>query len=252
MLNAYPALSMGYATYGGFNRNQTPVRTDNTQNELVVTRKRKPKYRRRTTFKQRLLRNIPAKHFITNDSQTTKAPMTHNTIYTCNLTAGIVQGTSDQTRLGDAVYLAAVKINALYTSPSATSSSCQLRLIVGWGQPEYNLSATFGSGLALTEIFQTGTGGNWTNTAIVNPKAFTVLDDRLITVNNNIASVSEIQEAIYTVQIDSDFNYKANASLYGKTRNLYFVAIACISGGTPGTTNAGQINASTDLIFKDQ
>lgn len=227
------------------------IKTDNTVNQTVISRRPKYKPRKRISFKQRLLRNVSAKHCNTNDSQTVKAPMTHNTIYTCNLTANVLNSTSDSGRIGDSIHVMALKVNALFTSPASTSSSCQLRLLVGWSPAEFNLPATFGSGLGLTDIFEPGTGTNWTNTAIVSPKAFTVLDDRMITVNNNIASVSEIQELVYSVQIDSEFVYKTLSGIYGKKRNLYLVAIACISGGTPGSTAAGQLNASTDLIFKD-
>lgn len=247
-----PMAAAGYATYSSFKSNAPSyAKTDNVTNQTVITRRPKYRPRKRITFKQRLLRNASAKHCNTNDSQTVKVGMTHNTIYTCNLTSNILNSTSDSGRIGDSVHLMAVKINGLFTSPAATSASCQLRLLVGWSPAEYNLAATFGSGLGLTEIFEAGTGANWTNTGIVNPKAFTVLDDRIITVNNNITAISEIQELIYSVQIDSEMVYKSLSGIYGKKRNLYLVAIACISGGTPGTTNAGQINLSSDLIFKD-
>ena len=215
------APGMGYATYASFAPgSKGNVVAASAQPATVVTHRRKSKFGRRTSFKQRLLRNLPAKHFMTNDSQTTQAPMTHNTIYTCNLTSPIIQGSGDNQRIGDTIHLLATKINCLYTSPAATSASCQLRLIVGWSQAEFNLGATFGSGLGMSDLFQVSTGTNWTNTAIINPKAFTVLDDRMVTVNNNISSVSEIQSLTYTVQADAEFPYRAAASLYGKTRNL--------------------------------
>lgn len=215
-----------------------------------VTSKRRRRGGRYQTFKKRLYDSTPAKHVLTSDNQTLVVGATHNTIYTCNLTANIVQGTGDNQRIGDSVELMSVKLNGLLSTNAAITTSCQYRIIVGWSGEEYNLPATFGAGLTSAELFQGATGAAWKNTGIINPKAFTVLDDRIVTLNNSLNLVSEIQEFAYTVPINSTFPYQAAGSVFGKTRSLYVVFIACTLNGVPGVTSAGSISLSTDMIFK--
>lgn len=205
----------------------------------------------RSGFKTKMLANTPAKHATTDDNQTGVVGGTHNTIYTCNITAGVAAGTADDSRVGDTIQLSALKLNGLLSSNGSSTSSCQFRVIVGWSGEEYNLPNTLAStGLAATELFETGTGATWRNTGIINPKAFTVLDDRIFSLNNSIANVSDITEFAYTVPCSTSFPYQANGSVFGKTRNLYVIWIPCILNGASGLTNAGNIALSTDLIFK--
>lgn len=212
----------------------------------------KPRYRRgtRSSFKTKMLASTPAKHYMTNDNQTAVVGALHNTLYTCNLTSAIVTGSADNQRIGDAVQLLSLKLNGLLSSNAATNQACQFRLIIGWSGEEFSLPNTFASGLGNTQVFQAGTGTAWQNTAIVNPKAFTVIDDRVITLNNSITGVADVQEIAYTVPCNTAFFYQSAASTLGKTRNLYAVFIACTLNGVTGVTNAGSIALSTDLIFK--
>lgn len=225
---------------------------NNGSNTITLTSKRKkPRFGKRNSFKQKLLKNLVAKHKVTDDTQTQKINATQNTIYTCNLTAGIVQGTQDDQRIGDSIHLAAVKVAAQIISASATTQPTQFRVIIGYSGEEYNLPNTLGAGLTNTEIFQTGTGTNSIVNGIINPKAFTVLDDRIVTINNIVLNQNEFQQESYTVQCDSPFPYQSKGSVFGKTRNLYLVVMANINAGVNGTTVAGTFNICTDLIFKD-
>lgn len=240
--NIYP----NYAKTSGY------MKQDNTTGLTVVTHKRKKKSRfgKRNSFKQKVLRNIPAKHKTTNDNQTFAA-LTHNTINTCNITAAVTRGTADEQRIGDTMRLLALKLSYSIQSPAATSQSISVRVIVGYSGEEYNLPNTFGSGLGTSELFLPSTGGTWGINGIINPKAFTVLDDRIITINDLIVNNVEIQDQVYTVPCETYFPYQSVGGVFGKNRNLYVVAIGCIVGGVTGTTPAGNLYMCTDLIFKD-
>lgn len=240
--------------YGGYNsyRGRTTRNASYTggPSYTTVSKRRRVKTGKYSSFRTRLLGNADAKHVTTNDTQTTVAG-THNTIYTCNITANVIQGTSDAQRSGDTITTCALKLNGLVNSNAVSTASVQWRIIVGWSGEEYNLPATFSAaGLTQAELFEVGTGGNWRNTGIINPKGFTVLDDRIITLNNSINGVADISEFAYTVPCSAKFPYQTVASVFGKTRNLYVVAIPCILGGATGVTVAGNITLSTDLIFK--
>lgn len=243
-----PALAVGYGAYSAYaaRRSTKPV----YRSSQSYTRYSKPRNRRglRYGFKAKMLSNTPAKHVMTNDNQTNIVGGVHNTIYTCNLTAGIVAGTGDNQRVGDAVQLLSLKINALISSNAAVTASCQWRVLIGWSGEELNVPAQLSAaGLTASQIFHAGTGGAWQNTAIVNPKAFTVLDDRVYTLNNSITAVSDIQEIAYTIPCNTSFPYQSAGSVFGKNRNLYLVVIPCILGATG---NTGSIALSSDLIFK--
>lgn len=243
----YKAAAAGYAAYGS---RATKPTYRSSRSYTRTTNKRRRRYGTRSSFKTKMLAASPAKHYMTNDNQTGIIGGLHNTIYTCNLTAGIVTGSADNQRVGDSLQLLSLKINGLLSSNPASTSSCQWRIIIGWSGEEYNLPNTLGSGLGNTQIFQSGTGTSWQNTAIVNPKAFTVLDDRIFTLNNSITGVADIQELAYTIPCNTAFFYQSAASALGKTRNLYLVVIPCILNGSTGVTACGALALSSDLVFK--
>jgi len=242
--------AVAYGAYSAYPRKQSQVYTG--WNSTVRLRSKRRRYGgTRSGFKTKMLANTPAKHATTDDNQTAVVGGTHNTMYTCNITAGVAAGTADDSRVGDTIQVAAIKLNGLLSTNPLSTASCQYRIIVGWSGEEYNLPNTLSAaGLTAAEVFETGTGGVWRNTGIINPKAFTVLDDRIYTLNNSISMVSDIQEFAYTVPCSTSFPYQANGSVFGKTRNLYVVFIPCILNGTTGATIAGSIALSTDLIFK--
>lgn len=248
----YGAAKMGAAAYGaytGYRRNRQQQAYSN-KSTFTRVQSRRPKTGKYSTFKTKLYANQPAKHLWTADSATAIIGMTHNTIYTCNITANLVQGVASSQRIGDSAQLMSLKLNGVLSTNAALTSACQYRIIVGWSGEEYGLANTFGSGLTSAELFHGTTGIAWKNTGIINAKAFTVLDDRIITLNNSISLVSEVSEIAFTVPLNTAFPYQAAASQFGKTRNLYVVVIGCVLNGNPGTTPAGSLSLSTDLIFK--
>lgn len=251
-----PYFRAGAAAYGAYtNSRRGPSTaygaTQNSTYTAVRTRRRRRIGGKYQSFKTKLMASTPAKHVMTGDSSTSVVGGTHNTMYTCNLTAGIVAGTGDNQRVGDAVQLLSLKINALISTNAALTAAGMYRVIVGWSGEEYNLpNQLSAAGLVSSEVFQATTGAAWRNTSIVNPKAFTVLDDRIWSLNNSIANVAEIQEISYTVPCSTNFSFQAAGSALGKTRNLYLIFIPCIFGGAAGTTVAGNIALSTDLVYK--
>jgi len=199
----------------------------------------------RTSFKKMVAATLPSKQFT---SQLTRA-FTHNTIFTANMTAGITQGDLNSSRTGDSITLSSLKLMGSYFS-DAVGGAYTFRILVGYSGEEY-ASTTFASGLGATEIFLPNTTTTFSTLGVVNPKAFTVLSDQTVDLNSQIAAVVDVHTFSVNVNLkQSEFVYQASGSAFGKSKNLYVVVLACVGGGTSGTTDAGDLILSCDLIYK--
>lgn len=206
-----------------------------------------------SVVKKTILAMAATKRHEQNDSALAQV-MTQNNIYSNNITSKLIFGTADNQRIGDEVYLTGIRVKGNYIS-AAAQNGYQCRIIVGWSGEEYN-PTTFGSsgastGLIAAEVFLPLTGGQYQTSAIINPKAFTVLYDRTLTINSNLEIVSEFQPFDFYVPLSKKFQYQAGGSIYGKTKNLYIVCTSSAIGGTPLTTNSGTVNVCTSLSYKN-
>lgn len=238
-------LAAANAVIGAMGRStaqRTQFRGGGSQTSIVEQRKRKRV--RRHSFKSKIMAAQPAKHH----TYTADQAMTHNTIYTTSPTQGVVQGTTNSTRDGDSIYLAALKGRFHYAS-ATTSNAYVGRIIVGYSGEEYATASDFTSGLGASELFLPGTFGISIN-GIVNPKTFTVLYDETIDVNSQVSAVRDVASGAFTIQLDTQFPYQASGSTFGKIRNLYVVVMSAVMDGATGTTASGDISCALDLIFK--
>lgn len=234
----------GISTYK--NRYMAPATTATVRgynNRYAVGPRRKAG--KRQSFATKVRSIAPYKHNTLSDSTNTSA-MTHNTVYTTNLTSKIAQGDDNTARDGDAVFLTNAKIRGAYHSP-ATTSSTVVRILVGWSGEEHNVTAS-NAGLVSTEIFLPSSGGGLLSTAIVNPKAFTVLHDYVIDTNSLVAASTDVTSFAFNVPIKQKFLYQNTASVFGKVRNLYIVVIGSIIGGA-GSVGTFLINS--DVVFQN-
>lgn len=210
----------------------------------IVTGKRK-RATNKNSFAAKLMKAQPAKHYANSSTFN----MTHNTLYTVVPTTGIVQGDTNAQRDGDFIHLAALKIKGAFISDTA-DGAYTYRILVGYTGEEYNLPTVFGSGLGSTELFITNTPAASVTFGIVNPKAFTVIYDQSLDINSLTATGSDLASFSFTCPLDKKFPYQADGSVFGKSQNLAIVVMAFKSGGVTGTTAAGGISLSYDLIFK--
>lgn len=211
--------------------------------------KRKRVGGKRQSFQKKVLALAGAKHWTVSLNPSTK----HNNYYNFSPTVGVVTGTTNNTRIGDEIYLAALKVMASFCTDN-TAGAYQYRIIVGFSTTQ-DTTALIGSAMPqttqMTAMFLPNTGSNLQTTAIINPKTFTVLDDRTIDSNSQIAATQDIQCVNYTVPINQKFVYFGSTSAYGKTKNLYVLLFPIVLGGVNNVTLTGQHFISTDLIFKD-
>lgn len=234
------AAAMGLTSRSGYRSSGSYTMSKRTKRRNKVTGQ---------SLKSQIIKTHPAKHF-------TSAPElypVHNTLYTMCPSMGITQGITNSQREGDSVYLEALKIKGFFHTAS-TSSAYQYRIIVGWSGEEVTTSSvqySFVSGLGVTDMFLPSTTDLTVLTGIINPKAFTVLYDETIDINSQIASTVDLRQFAATIPIKSRLDYQSSGSVYGKLRNLYIVVAGYINGGTTGTTTAGHLIISTDLIYKN-
>lgn len=209
--------------------------------------KSKSKKQMKSTIKRILTADKPAKHL----TYYSAANLLHNSIYTICPTQAITQGDTNASRDGDQIQTCALKVKGQFFTDTA-AAGYSYRILVGYSGEEYTTGTTWNiSGLGEAEIFLPNTGSGHRVSAIVNPKAFTVLHDQLVDVNSLLDGISDVASFDFTVGLgDQKFYYQSTGSVFGKTRNLYIVVIACKVGGTLGTTDSGDIQMTGDLIFK--
>jgi len=217
----------------------------------VVRAKRVPRQRRgsRGSFAAKVRSLAPYKHSTLNDSVNTSS-MTHNTIYTTNITAQITQGDGNANRDGDAVILVSLKVKGAIHSPAATGAF-MYRLIIGWSGEEYAVTGS-SSGIVDAELILPNQGTSFKANANVNPKAFTVLHDEMLEINSLIASSTDVKSFAFNVPFSgAKFAYQASASTFGKLKNLYCIVIPSVVGGSGGVTACGSFFINTDLVFQN-
>jgi len=240
------ALALGGAALAGYRtstrlgfRGSGGGQGANTQVRHVGIQKK----RRKASFRDKVLKNQPAKHFSFGSGFT----LLQHQIQSLNITAGVTQGTALNNRLGDSIELCALKVKGHFYAP-ATADAYNYRIIVGWSGEEYGATG-FGVNLTDTEIFLPNTTPSSKCDGLVNPKAFTVLHDQTMDVNSNVPATSDIYSFGFTIPFNKQFDYQSNGSIFGKSRSLYCVVIGDSFTGAVGATVAiGQV--SWDLIFK--
>lgn len=181
--------------------------------------------------------------------------MTMNNIYSSNITAKVLQGTTDSSRQGDEIYLTGLKVKGNFVTPTA-SNAYQYRVIVGWSGEEYNPgnfgSSGAGTGLNAAEIFLPLTGGQYATSSVINPKTLTVLYDQTMDLNSQLTGVSDIIGFDFYVPLSKKFAYQAAGSVYAKFKNLYIIIVSTVATlGTPLTTASGNVNVNTVLMYKN-
>lgn len=215
--------------------------------------KRPKKKQARNSFKDKVLKTMPAKHYTYETAFNT----VHNIGYGSVPTQGIVQGDGNTQRDGDRITIMALKFNITSHSDTA-AAGYTYRVIVGWTGEEYTAAGIANGFIAtnvvgapqITDVFLPNTATVSQTNGIVNPKAFTVLYDRLYDVNSQVTGAKDAASFGDTVQIDQDYSYQASGSIQGKTKNLVIFVLATVNNGVNGTTVTGDTAIAVDLIFK--
>lgn len=227
----------------------TRTRTARSQTATQTTTKRRKRAGKSNSLQMKMLAMKPAFHDTVSDTDLLVSHK-HNTLYAFSPTQAVTQGTTNADRIGDAIFLEALKIKGLYHCDAATGAYT-LRILIGYSGEEYNCATSFVTGFSITDIFLPNTGSSFRTSSIVNPKAFTVLYDTTVELNSNLANTQEVKNVEDVIQLKKKFAYQSSGSQYAKDQNLYIIVCSTVLGGTTGVTNAGASYLTYDLIFKN-
>lgn len=211
-----------------------------------VNSRRRNRFRGQPSMQKQIVSAMPAKHFA-GEAPTS---LIHNVITTMIPTSGIIQGTGNTQRVGDSITLCALKLKGFFNTDTS-ANAYSYRIIIGYTGEEFSgIGSTLGSGLGATELFLQNTTST-VITGIINPKAFTVLEDYTVDINSLIAATRDVMSYSLNVNLgDTRFVYQSNGSTQGKTRNLAIVVIGSVVAGASGVTAVGGTTLTWDLIFK--
>lgn len=178
--------------------------------------------------------------------------MSSNINYTTNPVGQIPLGNSNLSRTNDEIYLEALKLNYVITTPTAWSNGVKFRLQVLWLDNEVTAQGTawLGGLISPADIYLSALGSAIGPNGIIDPKKCTIVHDEIIAINASFASMQELYSGVATVQLKKAFVYKPT-SAYGKDRNLYIRVQAYGAGATTGVTDVCTVALSYDLIFRN-
>lgn len=177
------------------------------------------------------------------------ASLTNGDVFSYNLTAQIVQGTTDGTRVGDELYLKSVEIRGFVASHTVDGAYAY-RVIIGWSGEELNPGTLSTGGLSFSQVFMPNLGAATSAFGIVNKKAFTVVSDKYYDVNSQISGVTDLITTVAMPKCTGKYKYQANGNVYGKTRNLFIVVVGFLRGGVASAA-AGSTIMNYALKYTD-
>lgn len=209
----------------------------------TMTKRKRQRAGYSKTFKARVRDIPPAKHH----AGISETVLTDNQIFTMGVTQGVGPGTGNNQRIGDSIFLEALKING-HIQSAETSNGYKYRIIVGYSGEEYGATVLTSGLLSTSEVFLPSGGENVNK--IVNPKSFTSVYDEIIDINSQIEGDGTVQSFRATIPLKKNFPYQQATSVYGKNTNLYVVVIGYGIGVADGTP-VGAIYLTYDLVFKN-
>lgn len=208
-------------------------------------RKRRRRFKKRVGLKRKIINTLPAKH----NTFETNVTMLANAAYTICPTKNITQGTGNQNRLGDDVFLEALRLKGNFESDTE-ANAYSFRLIVGFTGEEITPTNVWSSaGLTAAELYQPNTF-NILTSGLVNKKAATILLDEIYDINSQVNGARSLHSYDVLVPLKQKFLYQVDGGVFGKTKNL-FVWIVGYAVDKFGVTPIGRNYISVDLIFKD-
>lgn len=211
-----------------------------------TVRKRKRRFTQRKSLKRKIIDTLPAKH----NTYESNVSILANAAYTLCPTKNIGQGTGNQQRLGDDIFLEAIRCKGVLLT-LATSNAYQYRLVIGFtGEEITPTNAFLSSGLTAADVYQPDTFSLALTAGQINKKAVTVLYDETFDLNSQVDGAPTLHGFDLLVPIKQNFLYQSAGSAFGKTKNL-FVWLVGYAPGVTGANSVGSINFAWDLIFKD-
>lgn len=197
---------------------------------------------------RRMIRGSEEQKQITSSLET--GFMSRGSFYSRNLTALIVQGSADGQRIGDFINLKSLQINGVAIAGSAAQFYV-FRILVLYSGEEYNPATMTTGGLGYNEVMVPNAIADTGALATTNPKACTVLVDRMYEVNSLITDKIDAIPIQINVNLKGvKFPYQASGSVYGKAKNLY-VVVASYTAVDGANTDRMVFTANATTRYSD-
>lgn len=149
--------------------------------------------------------------------------MERGSFYSTNITAKVLQGTTDGTRIGDVINLKSLQINGVAIAGSAGQYYI-FRVLIVYSGEEYNPATMTTGGLGYNEIMVPNAIALTGAMATTNSKSVQVVFDRTYEINSML--LDKIDGIPININVDLKnikFPFQSGGSVYGKTKNLYVV-----------------------------
>jgi len=265
-MNTISRVAQGLASFKGFSmlmnqqpqQNWFPQKNKMAGGKYVLKRtyKRKPKA---TAMKKvatvgavkRMIKNSQELKILGYKVESTALNATVGSFYGTNLTAQIAQGNADGNRIGDEVYLESLEFGLWFAASTTANDTYILRVLIVWSGEEYNPTAGTFSDSILTagDIFVANRPASGPLTGVCNPKGVTVVFDRTYTLHSLVSGVAIAETARGFASLKKKFKYQSAASAFGKSSNLYLLAIP--ANRTSNAANDVDVQFHMTMKFRD-
>lgn len=184
----------------------------------------------------------------------TSTNLVSSTIYTLAPCQLINQGTNNNNRIGNDIYLQGIKLHMLFQNRA--QQTLFFRISVIWHIDQWNGNWSYnGSAIGSTEIWYTSSNvcqapfnTKNTGTQVLYDKVFNVST----TVNNGVTPYYKQTMFKKYIKINKKLTYLAGSQLF-KNKQLYILVtpFSLDSGITQGVSSVGAIDSHALLYFKD-
>jgi len=199
-----------------------------------------------TKIKKVITKMSELKHLTTEQSV---FPAAAATIYTFSPTQRIVQGVTNDQRIGDQIQLHKLKLHGYVYAANVANANTKWRISVVYSSAQVVATSITSAGLSFAALFLPNTYAVNGICGVFDEKAVTVLSDQTLDHNSFVSTSQDIKSWSTDIYLkDSKFPYIEGTSPYGKSKNLYVVAQAYT---TAPPTDCGAFFFSCDLQYKD-
>lgn len=206
--------------------------------------------KQKRALKNFVRRSVLEKKLFTETPQV--VAMTANTMYTRNLLGNITQGTNNENRVGDNVFIKSFKARLTYDLDyglfPANVSQAKLRVLVVRSREAFNPSG-YGSGIGSYIFLNTANPLE----SMVDFRTCQVVCDHMKSFKSQ-SGINQGKERL-TFDIDCPINknvqYQSAASFTLDSNNYYIILVAGCFGGVTGTTVMGSVYGQHVVSFTD-
>ncbi len=174
----------------------------------------------------------------------------HQTVYSFNPLAQIVQGTSGGQREGDVIHLDRIVVNAAISNAgSAATFGIDMRVLILVTTSQFNPSSSaYGSGIGATDLFFNPSNPY---VSLVDPRRAWILCDEYHHITPKFSTEVEDKQCTLECQINKPFEYSGKSSTYGVSSNIYVVLVPYAFNATAGVTIVGSVDSSVLVCFRN-